>query len=261
MNNYKVYVHTNRANGKRYVGLTKQNCQDRWKHDGMGYQTQKKFFRAILKYGWDNFDHEIIASNLTAEQASDLEQELIKKYNSIENGYNISPGGSTTNHSAATLEKMRQSMIGKKHSENTKKLIRESKKEEWIPVQSLEDNIQYENIGEASRITGIDKSSITKCCQGITLTAGGKTWRYLEPDRAALYKSVTDNRVNKAKKPVYCITTDVYYETVRAAAIATKSDESNIIKVCKGKYKTTNGLKWRYAEWQELTHERVDVEE
>ena len=39
MDNYKVYVHTNRANGKKYVGLTKQNCQDRWKHDGMGYQT------------------------------------------------------------------------------------------------------------------------------------------------------------------------------------------------------------------------------
>lgn len=261
MNNYKVYIHTNTINNKKYVGLTRQECNERWRHDGLGYASQPKFFNAIVKYGWDQFTHEIVASNLTEEEASELEKQLIQTLDTIANGYNVSLGGSTTNHSPETLEKMRQSMLGKHHTAETKELIRQQKKDEWIPVKSLEDNCTYENIGEASRITGIDKSSITKCCQGIMFKAGGKTWRYLDPVLADRFKTATDNRVNKAKKPVFCITTETYYETVREAAQATRSDESNIIKVCKGKYKTTNGLKWRYAEWSELTHERTDAEE
>lgn len=51
MENYKVYLHTNKTNNKKYVGITKQSLQDRWRHDGLGYKTQQKFFRAILKYG------------------------------------------------------------------------------------------------------------------------------------------------------------------------------------------------------------------
>ena len=81
---------------------------------------------------------------MTAEEAGELEKQLIDKYNTITNGYNISPGGSTTNHSPETLEKMRQSMLGKKHSEETKELIRQSKKDEWIAVICIDDNIIYE---------------------------------------------------------------------------------------------------------------------
>ena len=72
MDNYKVYIHTNTINGKKYVGLTKQECKERWRHDGLGYQQQKKFFNAILKYGWNNFQHDIVAENLTAEEAGEL---------------------------------------------------------------------------------------------------------------------------------------------------------------------------------------------
>lgn len=264
MDNYKVYIHTNAINGKKYVGLTKQECKERWRHDGLGYQQQKKFFNAILKYGWDNFQHDIVAENLTAEEAGELEKQLIDKYNTIANGYNISPGGSTTNHSPETLEKMRQSMLGKKHSEETKELIRQSKKDEWIAVICIDDNIIYESINGASRATGVDDSSIVKCCQGKMMSAGGKKWRYADPIRAKQYQQIIDNQINKAKKPVYCITTDTYYETVREGAKDTHCDESNLIKVCKGKYKTTNGLKWRYATWEEFNQkliERKDMEE
>ena len=255
MGEYKVYIHTNTINGKKYIGLTKQSCQQRWRIGGAGYKSQTKFYNAIIKYGWDNFTHEIIAEGLTEEEAGALEIKLINQFDTINNGYNVSFGGSITNHSPETLEKMRQSMLGKKHSPETKELIRQRKKEDWIPVTSIEDGIVYENIGEASRKTGTDKSSISKCCQGIMFTAGGKTWRYADPELANKFYKQTSTRVNKAKKPVYCITTNKYYETVKDAAQATKSDESNLIKVCKGKYKTTNGLKWRYATWDEyLTH-------
>lgn len=74
--NYVVYMHTS-PSGKRYVGLTKQSVEERWKN-GWGYYTQLIFYRAILKYSFENFKHEIIASELSKEEAIDLEKELIK---------------------------------------------------------------------------------------------------------------------------------------------------------------------------------------
>ena len=56
MMNYCVYLHTSPTN-KYYVGITKQNPLKRWAN-GRGYCKNKHFYKAILKYGWDNFQHE-----------------------------------------------------------------------------------------------------------------------------------------------------------------------------------------------------------
>ena len=73
-----VYIHTNKTNGKMYVGQTCQNPKKRWSN-GLGYVTQQYFYRAIQKYGWDGFEHEIIASNLTKSEADNFEKILIKE--------------------------------------------------------------------------------------------------------------------------------------------------------------------------------------
>lgn len=90
---YCIYKHTS-PNGKSYIGITK-NINKRWGENGNGYKKQKKFWNAIKKYGWDNFQHEIIEDNLTLEQACVGEELYIQIYNSIKNGYNIYPGGNT----------------------------------------------------------------------------------------------------------------------------------------------------------------------
>lgn len=92
---YSVYIHTNKINNKRYIGITSlKNPQNRWRH-GNGYKNQLKFYRAIQKYGWDGFNHEIIATNLTDAEAKQLEKELIEKYDSMNPacGYNATRGG------------------------------------------------------------------------------------------------------------------------------------------------------------------------
>ena len=76
--NYIVYVHTNNTNGKRYVGITSQNPTRRWRK-GNGYIENEHFYRAIQRYGWDNFTHEIVKTNLTKDDACALEKALISK--------------------------------------------------------------------------------------------------------------------------------------------------------------------------------------
>ena len=92
---YSVYKHTNKSNGKVYIGITINEPLVRWGKNGCGYN--KQFFgKAIRKYGWDNFEHEILFENLSHEEANNREIELIQYYKSsdIKYGYNIASGGS-----------------------------------------------------------------------------------------------------------------------------------------------------------------------
>ena len=93
-NEYIVYKHTS-PNGKVYIGITSQNPERRWRKNGEGYKDHNYFWNAIQKYGWDNFTHEILFNDLTAEQAYKKEQEFISYYKSNDSryGYNLSSGG------------------------------------------------------------------------------------------------------------------------------------------------------------------------
>ena len=57
---YTVYKHTNKANGKVYIGITRQDPEKRWGEGGCNYAGNKHFSRAINKYGWNNFSHKIL---------------------------------------------------------------------------------------------------------------------------------------------------------------------------------------------------------
>lgn len=81
-NDYVVYIHKNILNGKVYVGQT-CNLSERWRNNGKNYFNSIKFYNAIKKYGWDNFTHEVVYSNLNKQAADKLEKELIHKYNSM----------------------------------------------------------------------------------------------------------------------------------------------------------------------------------
>ena len=123
---FSVYVHI-APNNKKYFGITKQTPENRWL-SGFGYKTQQLFWRAIQKYGWDNFQHIVLAENLSKEWACRLEQDLIWKYqtNNPKYGYNLSIGGDGpfgVVRSEETREKLRQANLGHKHSDETKRKI------------------------------------------------------------------------------------------------------------------------------------------
>lgn len=94
---YYVYKHTNKENGKVYIGVTCQEPKQRWRC-GRGYIKNDHFYRSIQKYGWyEGFNHDVLFSGLTQKQAMEKEIELIKFYDSTNynKGYNISTGGTS----------------------------------------------------------------------------------------------------------------------------------------------------------------------
>ena len=99
MSGYTVYVHET-PDGKRYVGCTKQNPRNRFLKEGKGYNRNESFWKAIIFFGWDNIKHIIVASELSATEASSLERELISKYksNNPNYGYNKTFGGEIRKH-------------------------------------------------------------------------------------------------------------------------------------------------------------------
>lgn len=121
-NNFTVYCHIS-PSGKRYVGITCKRTLLRWRKDGSGYFSSPHISRAIKKYGWDNFQHIIIAENLSKEWACKIEIDLIRdwKLQDPAFGYNISYGGEVHQLSDATKKKISITKTGRKDSEETRR--------------------------------------------------------------------------------------------------------------------------------------------
>lgn len=96
MKKFYVYIHTC-PNGKKYVGLTTNQPSKRWGYNGIHYKSNKHFYSAIQKYGWDNIEHRIFEVDTIAEMEY-LEEYLIAFYNTRNPlfGYNITKGGEHT---------------------------------------------------------------------------------------------------------------------------------------------------------------------
>ena len=113
MSEYVVYCLTNKVNGKKYVGQT-INFPKRMS----GHQKKTSciaVWRAIQKYGWENFDKEVLVET-DKENVDELETRLIKEHKTrIPNGYNIRAGGEANNAMhPSSVHKMKKVMPNRK---------------------------------------------------------------------------------------------------------------------------------------------------
>lgn len=226
-NKYCIYIHTNKINNKKYVGITKTSVNKRWGHNGSGYirRGNTPFARAIKKYGWDNFEHEVVADNLSQEEACNMEVSLIKVLNTCNRdfGYNIQQGGQLGNagvvFSEESRQKMRDAKVGKKlteeHKNNISKGCMMHKPAQHTP-EGLE-RLRIANIGKV--IPEETRRKISESLIGITRS---------EETR----QKMSDNHANK--HPVYCPQMDEYFDTISDVTEKYGVATANIGKCLKG---------------------------
>lgn len=188
---YIVYKHTC-PNGRAYIGITKQGLERRWR-SGTHYDYNRRFFLAIVKYGWDNFKHEILESGLTYEEAKRKETEYIEKFQTSDErfGYNqtLGVGGKGYTKSLETREKISLAHRGKKLSPEHCRRISEGQKGKHMGKLSacakkvyqydLDGNFikEWDCQSDAARYYHCDQSKISECAAGKKKQIKGFIWR------------------------------------------------------------------------------------
>jgi hypothetical protein len=109
---FVIYAHTNRMNGKRYVGQTSKGLMTRWaehvKHATANRPGCSVFYAAIRKYTPTAFHHEVLAEVRTQDEANDAEIAWIAKLNArAPSGYNLEIGGHQGPIHESTRERLR----------------------------------------------------------------------------------------------------------------------------------------------------------
>lgn len=217
---YTVYQHKNKINGKIYIGITSQKPEQRWGSQGCNYKSSPHFYSAIQKYGWDNFEHNILFMGLTKEQACLKEQELIKEFNSMnrEYGYNSTSGGDIFVMNEETKQKISQALMGNQNglghpcSEEKKKKISEAQKGREFTEE------HKQKLSEAA------KNRHVPCSE----------------EKKQILKEKSH------KKPVYCEELDKVFESVQECGRQLGIPATNITKLCNGRGKTLKGYHLRY---------------
>ena len=230
---YSVYVHTF-PNGKRYVGVTTWKPELRWGANGCNYKNPY-MVNAIKKYGWKNIKHEIVAENLSTEQAEQMEIDLIAQYNSADKryGYNISEGGIFCKTcSKQTREKLRKANLGKTMSEESKKKISQYQKgrvysEDIIKNMCIAQKKSFHNGNNAMHSPEARAKAAAKL-------------KGRKPSEYAI------QRANEAKyHRVVHIPTGKLYKSIKEACIDIGINRTTIIRQCKGQ---TKKREWRYVD-------------
>lgn len=202
---YYIYMHVNKENQKKYIGMSCQKTYRRFGKNGVRYAECPKFWSAIQEYGWTNFEHKILLSGLSYEEACEKEIEMIALYDTTNDkyGYNTSKGGNCDS-GALLSQKWKDECFHKKMCDSMKEAWKDSEKrqrrsdiarERWEAkefkeqtkvairksigraVLCVETGIVYPTRIEASEALGICGANISRACKKGYL-CGGFHWKY-----------------------------------------------------------------------------------
>ena len=226
-----IYKVTNNINKKVYIGQS-VDIYSRWNHHKSCCKNEKcheyntPFYRALRKYGLENFVYCVLEENVLRENLNMREMGWIEYYDSFYCGYNMTAGGNQTIFSEEFKEKMSEANKGRipwnkgKHgiySEETLKKLSESLK------------------GKPGYWTNKHLSEETKKKLSESLK-GKPSWQKGKPSYNRKPVSKYDLNGNFIKK--YNCITDALKENPKAGHIG---------EVCNGYRKQTGGFIWKYA--------------
>lgn len=238
-NHFGIYCIECVETGVKYIGQTYENFYRRWifhKWNLKANQHNNTYLQnSWNKYGLDNFRFYPIESfdlnqkdTVGKEKLNELERYYIEKYNTFENGFNLTTGGEECKMKPLSEESKRKigeknriNMTGKKASEETKKKMsdahkkimqsEEERKKRSIKLQGsksymakcteeLIEEIRLEYMKCVGKIKNKDlakKYNVSECI--ISDVINHKTWKHVLPKGWQDFLIDRNNKKNKQK--------------------------------------------------------------
>ena len=267
-----IYIIKNKINNKVYIGQTTQLVQDRWlKHKSDSKYKDSKLYRAINKYGINNFYYEILEEDIPRNKLDDRERYWIKEYDSYNNGYNSTFGGQDhptdfdpTNILQAWNEGLSETEICNKLNLSIDRVSRSlihqlgiskeeinKRKKEYMLKYTDDELLEYWNSGlgiyQIYKSYGGSKDNIKTRLLNLGITLEDIEKRKHE----ILSNQMRQNRI-KNETPIFqfSLTGNLLnkYSSMQEAATLTHSDRSAINHCALGDCPTANGFIWLYTE-------------
>lgn len=131
-----VYRARNIINNKLYIGYTSRSLSYRKSGhtQALNKGVDTKFYRAVRKYGKENFKWKILARGNNADMLI-KEKQLIEEFDSIKNGYNTVAGGKegNTGYKWTKRQRINCSIAQKKRFQNKTEIEKNRKRTlDWI---------------------------------------------------------------------------------------------------------------------------------
>lgn len=266
-----IYKITNKLNQKCYVGQS-VNIEQRWaKHRTDSHNLELR--NDIQKLGIQNFTFEVL-EECKINELDQREKYWIQYFNSYEEGYNLTLGGSgnnnplnldyeaiyqrflETNSMSKTAEEFNCSVTPvrnalRQHGIDYSDVEKEKPVEQIDPI-TLQVIKVYPSIAEAGKALGVTYSAISLAANGTSQTSCGYYWRFVGETKQFDKKTI---KKWKRKIAQYNLDTNELITTFSSAADAARSlgkdgknGGSQIISACKGIYKQAYGYKWKYLD-------------
>lgn len=142
-----IYKYENKINHKVYIGQTTDLVGRKSSHRYKSTFVKCKFYNAVRKYGWDNFDFDIIAQveedtlKKVCDVLDDLEVKFIEEYDSFYHGYNSTKGGHCYRGKEVS-EEFREYCRNRTYSDETRKKMSEAARNKVVSEETREKQRQ-----------------------------------------------------------------------------------------------------------------------
>lgn len=101
-----IYLITNTVDGMKYVGQTSRDIETRFAEHCVETRGHSRLHLAIQKYGWTKFKVEQL-EQCPIDKLDEREIYWIKKLDTYNNGYNLTPGGSNINFNVSHVQHLK----------------------------------------------------------------------------------------------------------------------------------------------------------
>ncbi len=218
-----IYKYTS-PSGKSYIGQTITSLYNRAGGSrGKTYIKCPVFYNAIIKYGFSNFDVEILVE-APISQLNILEKKYIEIFNTlVPDGYNIQEGG---------------------EGGNTKIVYQYNMDGQFVR--------QFNSVREAADSIGREPQGISDCLHGRALSCGNYYWSLQKLEKYPIAEKTDFLKIRNDKKQVRMLDLNGNlirtFKSIGEAAKFCNGERSAIKRCCRHELHTYCGYKWECSE-------------